>query len=45
MTTLQDDPVLSERPRRSFYERHEAVILGGTAVVLALGVWQWLWSA
>jgi NitT/TauT family transport system permease protein len=36
---------LLEAPRRSFYERHEGAILGGTAVVIALGVWQWMWSA
>jgi len=34
-----------ERPRRSFYHRHEALILGGAAVVVALGVWQAFWSA
>ena len=45
MTTIQNDPVLSERPRRSFYERHEAVILGGTAVLVAIAIWQWAWSA
>ena len=45
MTTLQDEPDLAERPRRSFYERHEAVILGGTSVVVALAIWQWAWSA
>jgi ABC-type nitrate/sulfonate/bicarbonate transport system permease component len=35
----------SSRPRRSFYERHEALILGGGAVVLVLAIWQALWSA
>jgi len=45
VTTIQSDPVLSERPRRSFYERHEAVILGGTAVLAAIAIWQWAWSA
>ncbi len=39
------DVELVEVPRRSFYKRHEAAILGGTAVVVALGVWQWMWSA
>ena len=29
--------VLVEKPRRSFYQRHERVILGGVAVVIALG--------
>jgi NitT/TauT family transport system permease protein len=33
------------RPRQSAYKRHEALILGGTAVVLALAVWQACWSA
>ena len=33
------------KPKRSFYERHEALILGGAAVVLTLAVWQALWSA
>lgn len=33
------------KPKRSFYERHEAVILGGTAVALTIGIWQVLWSA
>jgi len=45
VTTIQNDPVLSERPRRSFYERHEAIILGGTAVLVAIAIWQWAWSA
>ena len=31
--------------RRSFYERHERLILGGGAVLIALGAWQWAWSA
>jgi len=35
----------SPRSRRGFYERHEAVILGGTAVLVALGIWQAFWSA
>ena len=33
------------RPRQSAYKRHEALILGGTAVVLTLAVWQACWSA
>src|SRR6516164_9573706 len=32
------------QPKRSFYERHEPLILGGSAVVLALGIWQAFWS-
>jgi NitT/TauT family transport system permease protein len=31
--------------RRSFYERNERLILGGAAVLVALGAWQWAWSA
>jgi ABC-type nitrate/sulfonate/bicarbonate transport system permease component len=33
------------RRRRSFYQRHEALILGGGAVVLVLAIWQAMWSA
>jgi NitT/TauT family transport system permease protein len=33
------------RRRRNFYQRHEALILGGGAVVLVLAIWQALWSA
>src|SRR5512142_2107541 len=44
MTTLEDTQLL-ERPRRTFYETHESKILGGTAILVALGVWQALWSA
>ena len=36
---------LAEQPHRSFYARHESVILGGAAVVAALSAWQWMWSA
>ena len=38
-------PTLSEKPHRSFYERHEAAILGGIALVLTLAAWQAFWSA
>jgi ABC-type nitrate/sulfonate/bicarbonate transport system permease component len=33
------------QPKRSFYQRHERSILGGSAVVLTLGIWQAFWSA
>jgi ABC-type nitrate/sulfonate/bicarbonate transport system permease component len=33
------------KPKQSFYRRHEALILGGTAVVITIAVWQALWSA
>jgi NitT/TauT family transport system permease protein len=35
----------SGRPRKSFYQKHEATILGSTAVLLVLGIWQAMWSA
>lgn len=35
----------SGRPRKTFYQKHEAGILGGIAVVLVIGIWQALWSA
>ena len=34
-----------DRPRRSFYQKHEGLILGGSAIVLVLGVWQACWAA
>src|SRR5947207_3666524 len=33
------------RPRQTFYQKHEATILGWGAVLLFLGIWQALWSA
>src|SRR6267143_3480783 len=33
------------RSRRGFYQKHEAVLLGGTAVLVTLGIWQPFWSA
>jgi NitT/TauT family transport system permease protein len=32
------------RPRESFYQRHEGLILGGGAVLIAVGIWQAIWS-
>ena len=43
MTTHDEE--LVERPRRSFYQRHEALILGGAAVVVVLLIWEAFWSA
>ena len=43
--TVADDPDLLPPPRRSFYQRHEALILGGSAVAIALGIWEALWEA
>jgi len=34
----------SARPRRTFFQRHEALILGGGAVLLALAIWEYYWS-
>jgi NitT/TauT family transport system permease protein len=34
----------SARPRQSFYRRHESTILGGTAVLIVIGIWQAIWS-
>ncbi len=33
------------RPKKSFYQRHEALILGGGAVAITIAIWQALWSA
>jgi len=42
---MTPDPLDTGPRRRSFYERHERLILGGAAVLVALGAWQWAWSA
>jgi len=38
-------PAPARRPRQTFYQRHEALILGGSAVVLVVAIWQACWSA
>jgi NitT/TauT family transport system permease protein len=37
--------MITGRPRKSFYQKHESLILGGSAVLLTLIVWQAAWSA
>jgi ABC-type nitrate/sulfonate/bicarbonate transport system permease component len=36
---------VSGRPGRSFYQRHEPMILGGASVLLILGLWEAAWEA
>jgi NitT/TauT family transport system permease protein len=43
--SVVDEPVLLEKPTRSFYERHEGTIIGAISVVVVLAAWQWAWSA
>jgi NitT/TauT family transport system permease protein len=38
-------PAAPQRPRKSFYKKHESIILGGSAVAITLGIWQAFWSA
>jgi NitT/TauT family transport system permease protein len=33
------------RPQRSFYQRHEALILGGASIAILLGAWEAAWQA
>ena len=33
------------RPKKSFYQKHEALILGGGAVAITIAIWQALWAA
>jgi NitT/TauT family transport system permease protein len=35
---------ISARPRQSFYQRNEGIILGGGAVLIGLCIWQAIWS-
>lgn len=39
------DTDLFEPPKRTFYQKYEAQILGGVSVIVVLAVWQWAWSA
>ena len=43
--TAVGEPVLREKPKRGFYERHEATIIGSLSVLVVLAAWQWAWSA
>jgi NitT/TauT family transport system permease protein len=36
---------VSKRPRKSFYKRHEEVILGGGSMLIAIGLWEAMWQA
>lgn len=44
LTQPQIKTATTGRPRQSFYKRHDSAIVGGTAVVLALAVWETIWS-
>ena len=39
------ESTLLDVPRRTFYRRYEAAILGAAAIIVALAIWQWFWSA
>ena len=46
-TTLAPPHIKAEssaRPRQTFYQRYEATILGGSAVLIVIGIWQAIWS-
>ena len=32
------------RPSKTFYQKHEALILGGSAVAITIAIWQALWA-
>ena len=36
---------MNGRPKLSFYKRYESIILGGTSVVVILGLWEAAWEA
>src|SRR5689334_6737186 len=33
------------RPKTTFYQRHDAVIIGAISLVIVLGLWEWAWQA
>jgi len=40
-----EEPESLGRPHTTFYQRHEELILGGSAVLITLAIWQATWSA
>jgi len=34
----------SGRPKTTFYQRHDALILGGCSLVIVLALWEWAWQ-
>src|ERR1700682_3114429 len=42
---MPSEPALLERPHRNFYQRYERLIVGGSAAVAAIAVWQAIWSS
>ena len=44
MSVIEEHELLPP-PRRTFYQKHEAAIIGGIAVVAVIAVWEWFWSA
>jgi ABC-type nitrate/sulfonate/bicarbonate transport system permease component len=43
--SIIDEADLLPPPRRTFYQKHEAAIVGGLAVVIVLAIWEAFWSA
>jgi NitT/TauT family transport system permease protein len=46
-TTLAQPHIKAEkafRPRQSFYQRHESLLLGGGSVLIVVVIWQAIWS-
>ncbi len=43
-TRPQVETKAARRPHRSFYQKYEGSILGGTAVLVVLAIWQAIWS-
>ena len=35
----------SGRPKTTFYQRHDAMILGGGSMFIVLALWEWAWQA
>ena len=42
--TLATTAIEAPRPRRSFYKQYQALVLGGSAVVLVLAAWEVAWQ-
>jgi ABC-type nitrate/sulfonate/bicarbonate transport system permease component len=42
---MSTEPASFDRPPRSFYQRHERLIIGGASALIGIAVWQAIWSS
>ena len=45
ITPTVDVTEVSKRPRKSFYKKHEEMILGSLSMIIAIAIWEAFWQA